>query len=114
MPTNTITIAPEVKASKTFSPLVERASVWLNEDLATLNEPVQAEWTRVDNSPGEEMVALTLRDPQGSWTRLFRKRHLEDRAEAEHEFNGLMRSLLRTHTHFLLKKMQESGATSGE
>ncbi len=110
----TIEVSPDVTASKRFGPLVQTASEWLRESLPILEDPVRAEWTWVDNSPGEEMVALTLKDELSSMTRLFRKMHLEDRAEAEHEFNGLIRSLLRHRTHYLVKKLQESGVASGE
>jgi hypothetical protein len=68
----TIHVAPEVQASESFRPLVERANTWLREELPASDEPVRAEWTWVDNRPGEEMVALTLKDALSSPTGLFR------------------------------------------
>jgi hypothetical protein len=101
----TIDIAPEVRASSTFGPLVERANEWLQASMPPTDEPVQAEWTAVDNRPGEEMVALTLKDNFSSPTRLFRKTTLQERSDAEHDFNRLIGSLLRTRSHFLLKRL---------
>jgi hypothetical protein len=102
-----IDVAPDVRASRTFRPLVEQASEWLRACLPEYDFPVHAEWTMVDNPSGEEMVALTLRDEAGSWTRLFRVRNLQDRAATEHDFT---RMLLRLHSHQLLRRLQTLSA----
>lgn len=102
----TVEIAPEVRSSATFGPLVERATEWLRESLPNTDVPVQAEWTSVDNRPGEEMVALTLKDGYSSPTQLFRKAALQDRDTAEHEINKQIRTLLRYRTNKMLERLR--------
>lgn len=109
----TIEMSPEVRASDTFRPLVERASDWLRASMPESNFPVRAEWTMVDNPGGDETVALTLKDEFSSTTRLFRVKHFADRRETEHDLNGSIKNLLRYRTHQLMKRFQASLA-SGE
>ncbi len=104
----TIEMSPEVRASDTFRPLIEQANDWLRASMPESDFSVRAEWTLVNNPGGEEMVALTLKDEFSSPTRLFRVRNLQDRAEAEHDFGGSIRVLLKHRTHQLMKRFQDS------
>ncbi len=110
----TIEMSPEVKASDTFRPLVERANEWLRASMPESDFPVRAEWTLVTNPGGDEAVALTLKDEFSSPTRLFWVRNLQDRRETEHDIDGSIRILLRHRTHQLMKRFQASLASSGE
>jgi hypothetical protein len=103
----TIEMSPEVRASDTFRPLIERANDWLRASVPQSDFPVRAEWTLV-KVPGtwEEMAALSLRDEFGFSTRLFPTRILQDRAETDHALNAPIRDLLRYRTHKLLDRLQ--------
>lgn len=104
----TIEMAPEVRASDTFRPHVERANEWLRENLSDSDFPVRVQWTPVGNREPEATIALTLRDEFSANTRLFRARNFQERAEAEHDLNSAVGVLLRHRTHQLLKRLQTS------
>lgn len=106
----TIEMAPEVRASDTFRPHVERANEWLRENLSDSDFPARVEWTPLGNREGESMIALTLRDEFSANTRLFRLRNFQDRSDAEHDLNTSVRLLLRHRTHQLIKRLQASPA----